>query len=95
MKVYLTKHCNYSNEITFGIFSSWKKAYERAMQVHLYCASLVHIEIWEIDDNEYEQQITIAKRKWIGGSSIRWVDPGYSADVDPTENINQQGGDDE
>jgi hypothetical protein len=67
------------------------------MQVNLLHFSDVYIEVWEIDSDEYEISMLIVKRgKWTDdGKFIRWVNPGYSADVDPTENTNKRGGEDE
>jgi hypothetical protein len=97
MKVYIPNHCDYGPHTIFGIFSSWEKAYDCAMQVNLLHFSDVYIEVWEIDSDEYEISMLIVKRgKWTDdGKFIRWVNPGYSADVDPTENTNKRGGEDE
>ena len=93
MKVYISKYYSNDEEITFGVFSIWEKAYNHAMQFKEELTDYwwnVCIGVWEIDSDEYKVSMLIAKGKLNDdGDYTRWVNPEYSADVDPTENINQ------
>jgi hypothetical protein len=99
-KVYQVLDGEYEDEYTVGIFSTWAKAYDCAIKANNWWPS-TYIDVWTIDGGShkppYDRQGLCIVRMIENelGKLVRWVNPGYSADVDPTENTNKRGGENE
>jgi hypothetical protein len=86
----------YEDEYTIGIFSTWAKAYDCAIKANNWWPS-TYIDVWISDGGShkppYDRQGLCIVRMIENelGELVRWVNPKYSADVDPTDTITNTG----
>jgi hypothetical protein len=95
-KVYQVLDGEYEDEYTVGIFSTWAKAYDCAIKANN-CWPSTYIDVWIIDGGSHKPpqgRLGICIVRMIEnelGKLVRWVNPEYSADVDPTDTITNTG----
>jgi hypothetical protein len=95
-KVYQVLDGEYEDEYTVGIFSTWAKAYDCAIKANNWWPS-TYIDVWTIDGGSHKPpqgRLGICIVRMIEnelGKLVRWVNPEYSADVDPTDTITNTG----
>ena len=92
MRVYAVIEGEYDDRFTAGIFSTWAKAYDFAMNTPKHWRPFTEICVYEVDGDIIWGPKCVINMPIPKGDEAVLVNPEYSADVDPTENINQQGG---
>ena len=90
MKVYAVIDGDYDDRFTAGIFSTWAKAYDFAMKPYprLWCPC-IEICVYEVDGDIIWGPVTVIQMP--KGDKAFYVNPKYSADVDPTDTITNTG----